>query len=161
MELQLPKDDMTTRREWLLKRNCSLTPRQTMWAFAVLCALSFGVALAFLLLLGTWIVVVFAIVEMAGVGAAFLHYARHAVDCEHIALADGCLLVEQFSAGTVRQTRLDPCWIRVIPPRHGSDMITLEARGVRVEIGRFATEPQRCRMALELRQGLRGRSLVS
>ena len=148
------------RQEWLLKRNCSLTPRQTMAAFAVLCALSFGIALAFLLLHGTWIVFAFAIVEMTAVAVAFLHYARHATDREHIALADGCLLVEQFSADVVRQTRLDACWTRISQSRHGHGMIALEARGIKVEVGRFATEEKRRQIAQELRRGLRGNSLV-
>lgn len=148
------------RQEWLLKRNCSLTPCQTMMAFAVLCALPFGTGLVIMLLHGTWIVLGFATVEMTAVAIAFLHYAQHATDREYIALDDGCLLIEQFSAGAVRQIRLDPCWIRVTSPRHGHDMIALEARGVRVEVGRFVTEQKRRQIAQELRQGLRSRSLV-
>lgn len=149
------------RQEWLLKRNCSLTPCQTMMAFAVLCMLSFGIALVVMLVLGTWIVLGFATVEMTSVALALLHYARHATDHEHIVLDDGCLLIEQFSAGTLRQTRLDTCWIRVASPPHGHGMIALEARDIRVEVGRFATEQRRRQIAQELRQGLRGRNKIS
>ena len=35
------------RQEWLLKRNCSMTPSQTMKAFVMLCALSFAVGVIF------------------------------------------------------------------------------------------------------------------
>ena len=77
---------MTT--TWILKRNCSLTPRQSAAAYALLCTGSFGVAL-FFLLQGYWIVLAFSLVEMAAVGWALLHYARHALDVERIALTDG------------------------------------------------------------------------
>jgi uncharacterized membrane protein len=147
-------------QEWLLRRNCSLTPRQTITALIVLCALPFAVGMMFLLLHGIWIVLGFATAEISAAAAAFLHYARHATDREHIALADGYLLVEQFSAGMVRQIRLDPCWTRVTPPRHMRDMVMLEARDVRIEVGRFLTRDKRLLLAQELRQGLIGRSLI-
>lgn len=148
------------RREWLLKRNCSLTPRQTFAVFAVLCASACAVGVAFMLLHGTWIVLGFAAVEISAIGAAFLHYARHATDHEHIALKDNCLLIEQFSAGAVLQIWLDASRIHVEPPHHARDMIVLEARGIRVEVGRFATDEMRRQVAQELRRGLRGCSLV-
>lgn len=150
-------DDHMDRQEWLLKRNCSLTPRQTIAAFAVLCALSFGIAFIVVLVHGTWLVFAFALAEMIAVAAAFLHYARHAMDCERIVLGDGCLLIEQSIAGRVQEIRLEPCWLHVTSPRNGRDMIALEARGVKVEIGRFITEQARQRIAKELRLGLHSR----
>lgn len=142
------------RHEWVLKRNCSLTPRQTITAFAVLCALSFAVGVAFMFLHGTWVVLGFAVIEMSAIAMAFLHYARHATDHEHIALNRNCLLIEKFIAGRVLQVRLDTSRIRVTPPRNGREMIVLESRGVRVEVGRFVPEAMRRQVALELRSGL-------
>lgn len=142
------------RNEWLLRRNCSLTPFQTMMAFAVLCVSSFGVATTFMLLHGTWVVLAFAVVEMSAVATAFVQYARHATDHEHIALNGNCLLVEQFDAGLIRQIRLDASSIRVMPPRNGCDMIVLESRGIRVEVGRFINAAMRHRVAQEMRSGL-------
>lgn len=141
-------------REWLLKRNCSLTPFQTIAAFAVLCASSFAVGVVFLVLHGAWLVLAFAVIEMAAVAMAFLHYARHATDHEHIALDGNCLLVERCDAGAVLQTRLDASRIRVMPPRNGRDMIVLESCGVRIEVGQFVNESVRRRVAQELRFGL-------
>ena len=139
-------------REWQLKRNCSLTPGQAIAAFAVLSASTLAVGVAFLVLHGTWIVLGFASAEISVIAAAFLHYARHATDREHIALAGNSLLIEQFDAGAVRQTRLDVYGIRITPPRHGRDMIVLEARGIKVEVGRFVTETTRRQIAGELRR---------
>ena len=146
--------------EWLLKRNCSLTPRQLAFAYAALCLMSFAVAIMFTLL-GAWYVLIFAVLEMSAVALAFLCYARHATDHEHIALQDGCLLVERSVAGQVQQTRMDPYWTRIAPPKRPQDLINLEARGVKIEVGRFVTPANRRRFAQELRHELRKSAFMS
>jgi uncharacterized membrane protein len=149
--------------ECTLQRNCSMTPRQVARAYAVLCALSLSVALAFLLQ-GFWLVLAFSLLELGCVGLALLLYARHALDRERISLSDDCLLVECVQADVRSQARLDPLWTRVLPgtgaagPRRA--LITLESRGVRVEVGRFVNEAQRRQVARELRLALRQVSVV-
>jgi uncharacterized membrane protein len=147
-------------REWHLKRNCSLTPRQLAKAYLLLCCGSFGIAVAFTMQ-GLWIVFAFAVVEMAAVGAALLHYARHALDREHIALTDRCLLVERVLGQRTEQVRLDPHWTRITVPESRRDLIELESKGTRVEVGAFVTDEQRQRIARELRRELRGASFLS
>jgi uncharacterized membrane protein len=141
-------------REWMLRRNCSLSPRQLGIAFAVLCALTLMVAAVFVLH-GAWIVLYFSVLELTVAAVAFLVYARHATDYEHLALMEGCLLIEQVQAGNVRQARLDPCWTHIVFPPRPRALINLEARGVSVEIGRYVTESKRRQIAQELRQALR------
>jgi uncharacterized membrane protein len=151
--------------EWTLPRNCSLTPRQVARAYAVLCAMSLAVALAFFLR-GVWIVLAFSLLELSCVGLALLIYARHATDRERISLSDACLLVECIQADVRSQARLDPLWTRVLPPaelapaRTRQALITLESRGVRVEVGRFVNETRRRQVARELRQALRQVSVM-
>jgi uncharacterized membrane protein len=141
------------KREWLLRRNCSLTPAQTGMAFGLLCLLPLAVGCVFVWL-GHWVVLLFALAETAAAAAAFLHYARHAADYEHVVLTAGCLLVERVSGGEVNQTCFEPCWTRVaVPPRSGA-LIALESRGRRVEIGCYAMEAQRQAFARELRMAL-------
>ena len=139
--------------EWLLKRNCSLSPRQLAFAYAILFLLSLAVAGIFVLL-GAWIVLAFAILEMAGAALAFLHYARHATDHEYIALVDGCLLIERVQAGRIRQFRVDPHSTRIAAPKRSQDLIDLEARGVKIQVGRFVTAAKRRQFAQELREEL-------
>lgn len=142
------------RREWLLKRNCSLSPRQLALAYAILVALSSAVAVGAFILHGVVQILLFSILEMAGAALAFLHYARHATDHEHISLMDGYIQVEQVLATHVLETRLDSTWARIISP-HGHGLVRLEARGVKVEVGRFVTEERRRQFAKELQQELR------
>ena len=152
--------------ECTLQRNCSLTPRQVARAYALLCSVSLTVALAFFLH-GVWIVLAFSLLELSCVGLAMLLYARHALDRERIALTDSCLLVECVQADRRSQARLDPLWTRVLPPAEGGPpagarraLITLESRGVRVEVGRFVNEAKRRQVARELRQALRQVSVM-
>jgi uncharacterized membrane protein len=146
------------KHEWLLKRNCSLSPRQLALAYAVLCAGALGIALVFMLQ-GVWFVFAFALLELAGIACALLHYARHALDHEHIALTERCLLVERVRAGHSEQVRLDPAWTRIsMPDRRRKPLIELESCGVKVEVGRFVTEATRQQVAMELKRELRAAS---
>jgi len=152
--------------ECTLQRNCSMTPRQVARAYALLCAFSLAVALAFFLQ-GVWMVLAFSLLEMSCVGLALLLYARHALDRERIVLSNDCLLVECVQAERHSQSRLDPLGVRVLTGldaaagdrRARRALITLESRGVRVEIGRFVNEAQRRQVARELRHALRQISL--
>jgi uncharacterized membrane protein len=145
-----------SRQEWVLKRNCSISPRQLAGVYAVLCGMSLIVAVLFTLR-GAWYVLGFAMLEMSVVGGAFLLYARHATDREHIALIDGCLLVELIQAGRVCRFRLIPHCTRVNLPvaqNRVIGLVSLESNGVRVEVGRFLTEWERHRLVQELQHAL-------
>ena len=148
-------------REWTLQRNCALSPRQVAIAYAVLCSGSLAVSLAVLLLHGIWVVLAFSLLELALVGLALLIYARHALDREHIALSEACLLVDCVEADRHEQARLDPLWTRVsVGDERQRPLIKLESRGVKVEVGRFVTEARRRQVERELRQALRSVSAM-
>ena len=147
-------------REWLMKRNCSMTPRQALLVYALLCAATLGIAMVFTWR-GAWMVLAFAMLETAAVGAALLHYCRHALDHERVRLADGCLLVEHADGLRRREVRLDPTHARVSLPDTGMrTLVVIEARGVRVEIGRFLTPSARLELVRALKAALRGASLL-
>lgn len=96
-----------------------MSPRQLGIAYLAVCTMSLLVA-AFFTANGAWYILGFSLLELLCVGAAFLLYARHATDREHISLADGCLLIEVVQVEQVRQFRLDPRRTRVEPPVSGS-----------------------------------------
>ncbi len=141
-------------REWILKQNCSISPRQLAKAYAGLCAASFIVATYFTLH-GAWLVLVFAVLEMTAVAAAFLYFGRHATDREHIALSDAGLIVELVRAEQTRRFRMDPRVTHVEMPGFKHSLIGLEANGARVEVGRFLTDRKRHEFARELIAELR------
>ena len=136
-----------------MRRNCAIAPRQLGFFYAILCATSFAVAIGFTLR-GAWFVLLFAVLEMSAVAIAFLIYARHATDREHIAMLDDYLLVELIQAQEVRQFKLDLRSIRIAVQETNKGLINIEALGTRVEVGQFLTEWKRREFVLELRQEL-------
>jgi uncharacterized membrane protein len=71
---------------WMLRRNCSLTPKQLVGIFGSLAGLSLAFA-AYWASRGAWVVVPFAVAECLALGVAFLVYARHACDHERVVLS--------------------------------------------------------------------------
>ena len=146
--------------EWLLKRNCSLSPRQAAQAYGMLCAFLLVIGLGFTLR-GAWWVLAFALIEASATVLALLHYARHACDREHIVLSESCLLVERIEAEQVRAIRLDPYWTRIAIPDRRRRLIELESRGTKVAVGGFVSEEAREQVAAEMRNALRARSFLT
>ena len=154
-----PPEPCAAPAEWLMKRNCSLTPRQALLVYVLLCCATLGIALVFLLR-GAWMVLAFALLESAAVGAALLHYSRHALDHECLRLEGCCLLVEQADGGKRREVRLDPAYTRVsLLDTRMRSLVLIEARGEQVEVGRFLTPPARAELVRTLRLALGAASL--
>ena len=141
------------RQEWIMKRNCSIAPYQLGQVFAILCAASLTVALAFTLR-GAWYILCFAVLELSVVGFAFLIYARHATDREYIALVDDYLLVEFVCAEKIRRFRLNVATLRIHHTASHRNLIRLESSGMRVEVGQYLTQWKRREFAQELERAL-------
>jgi uncharacterized membrane protein len=150
----VPRDLLIHRREWILRRNCSLTPRQTLLAYALLLALSLGIG-GTCALNGAPLVLAFSALDMSAVTAAYLYYSCHALDHERIVLHDGGLLVERTVGTRVQRTHLDPARTRVRAPARAGDLVTLATRGTEVRIGAPLPLPCRAAFARELENELR------
>ena len=139
---------------WFLKRNCSVTPGQLGWLYASLCVVSLGIAGIFWMQ-GARMILPFAWVELAGVGAAFLAYARHAGDGEKISLQGRQLVVELENAGQLRRSEFNRDWVRVEPVAGDRSLIELSGQGRRVNVGRYVRPELRPALAQEIRRALR------
>ena len=140
---------------WFLKRNCSVTPAQLGWMYASLCAVSLGIAF-FFWFQGALLILPFAWLELAGVGIAFLVYARHAGDGERISLEGRQLVVELESAGQLQRAEFNRDWVRVEPGAGERSLIELSGQGRKVNVGRFVRPELRPVLAQEIRRALRG-----
>lgn len=123
------------KREWDLRLNCAIAPRQLDLFYVILCATSLTVAIGFTLR-GAWFVLLFTVVEMSAVAVAFLICARHARDREHIVMMDDYLLVELIQAQQVRRFKIDLRSIRIAARDNSKGLVRLEALGTRVDVGR-------------------------
>lgn len=147
-------DGSASRIDWLLKRNCSITPRQLFGVYLSLCALSLVIASGF-----AWIgaspVLAFAGIELLLVGMALLMYARHATDQERITLAGSRLCVEHQHGTQTSRSVFRAAWVRVEPLSSDRSLIEVGADGHTARIGRYLRPELRQPLAQELRAALR------
>jgi len=140
--------------QWLLKRNCSITPRQMAGFYVSFCVLSLGIAAMFWTQ-GATLVLPFAWLEVLAVGVALVLYARHATDRENIRLQAGRLTVEHVSGRTTHRAEFAPAWVRIEPEHGDGSLVELSGQGQRIAVGRFVRPELRRQLADELRWALR------
>ncbi len=141
--------------QWLLKRNCSVTPAQLLALFASLSVVSLGIA-TFFWFQGATLIMPFAWAELIAVGIAFTVYARHARDGETISLQGGQLVVEQQTAGRLQRAEFNREWVRVEPKNGDGSLIEVSGQGRLVRVGRHVRPELRPALAREIRFALRG-----
>jgi uncharacterized membrane protein len=139
---------------WFLGRNCSVKPAQLGWLYLSLCLVTMGIA-AFFWFQGALLVLPFASLELAAVGVAFLVYARHAADREHILLTGRRLVVELENAGRLERAEFHRDWVRVEPATDDRSLIEVSGQGRRVIVGRYVRPELRPVLAREIRRALR------
>ena len=141
-------------KDWTMKRNCSVSPRQYVIFFASLALVSLAIAVL-LWLNGAWLVLPFTGIELVVVGGAFAIHARHAVDYERIRLYPNRLVIEQVSADRLTQFEFNPRWVQIEPGATPRDHIKLVSRGQTIMIGQHLAQYRRAQFAGELRMWLR------
>jgi uncharacterized membrane protein len=139
---------------WLLKKNCSITPRQLMGVYVALSVLSLGIGAGFWLH-GATLVLPFTGVELLALAIAMAFHARHAADAEEIRLGRHTLSVVCRRGGRVERMEFQPAWVRVEPERGDRSLIEMSGEGRRIAVGRFVRPELRRQLADELRWALR------
>jgi uncharacterized membrane protein len=144
---------------WIIKRNCSASPRQLAFVFASIVLVSFAFGAAFAVH-GLWLVLPFVGLELLAVAAAFFCYGRHAADFERIEFDAGQIRVERHEGGQIDEAQIAVPWARVEIDEVGRGWmrrvrLSIVSRGERIEVGRHLSDPRRRRLAQELRQALR------
>jgi uncharacterized membrane protein len=149
----LLKDAEPVLRDWLMKRNCSVSPRQFVLFYASL-AMSSLVIAGLVVIRGAWPVLPFTGIELLVVGVAFLIHARHTIDYERIRLYPNRLVIEQMSAQRLTQYEFNPRWVRVEHGASPRDPIKIVSRGQAVVVGMHLPHYRRASFAGELRSAL-------
>ncbi|GAA7763211.1 MAG: DUF2244 domain-containing protein [Burkholderiaceae bacterium] len=136
--------------DWLMKRNCSLTPRQAGWFYFSIVCFSTAIAVFFAVWLGAWLVLPFAGLELLGLGIALLAYARHAADYERVSVTDGMLVVETASASRITREVFNPRWVRVELGESFRAPVVLRSDKRSVQVGLYLDPYRRRKFAQEL-----------
>ncbi len=139
---------------WVMRRNCSLAPRQLFAAYCAICLVSLSIAVVFAWF-GAVPVLYFAGLELALLGLALLVYARHAADHETITLKNSTLAVEHHCGSRVERAEFRADWLRVEPAQGQGSLLELSGAGRRTFVGRYLRPEWRQMLARELRQALR------
>ena len=140
--------------QWLLKRNCSITPGQLVAVYLSLCVVSLLIG-AFFYAQGAPLVLAFTALELAVVGAALLLLVRHAGDHETLTLSGRSLQVQQRYASREESTEFTADWLTVEPAAGQGSLVELSGRGQTIRVGRFLRPELRAAFACELRLALR------
>ena len=146
-----PAEDGSVR--WLLKRNCSISPRQLLAFYLSLLVLVLTISGA-LWMNGAPLVLPFAGIELIGVGLALLVYARHAADIEQLVLRPNRLTVECRLGARCDRAEFAPPHVRVEPRWDERSLIELSGQGRTIAVGRFVRPELRRALADELRAAL-------
>jgi uncharacterized membrane protein len=136
--------------QWVLKRNCALTPRQLGGWFGSLALVSLLLAAVFAAR-GAWLVFPFSLVEICALGYAFVWWSRHAGDYERIVITADLLSVETSSGQRVQRVEHRPAWARVEYDGARREPIRIVAGGDSIDVGNFVPEDRRGALARELR----------
>jgi len=144
----------TAGMQWVMRRNCSITPRQLVAVYLSLCVVSLGISIAFWIV-GAPAVLAFAGLELLMLGAAFALYARHATDCETITLAGRELAIEHRYGQGVERASFRAEWVRVEPASDDGSLVEVSGEGRHTRVGRYVRPEWRAQLAQELRLALR------
>jgi len=141
--------------EWILKRNCSLSPVHLATWFGVLAFLSLAISLAFAAM-GAWMVVPFAVLEISALGVAFVMFGRHAADYERIVAEPGKLTIETSLGPRLNRVEQSADWFRVEYSGRPRDLVQVVTARQSLPVGRFAPANVRPQLAHELRHVFTG-----
>lgn len=140
-------------REWLLRRNCMLTPTQLALFMVTAALLSLSVALAWGLA-GVWWVLPFALIEIAGLFIAFFVYSRHAADLDRVIVGAEKVVVEVVDGSKRSRFECPNERVRIAYSRGKKSLIQMRLDSKNWPIGRFVPEPQREALAKEIAKAL-------
>ena len=134
-----------------LKRNCSISPAGLACVFAALAIAVLAIGAGFALL-GAWLILPFAGLEVLLLAGAFLLQARHATDYERIELAGDRLRIDVADGARTARYDLDARRVRI-----AMDEGALVLRGPRqtLQLGRHLDAAARVAFAAELARRLR------
>ncbi len=142
--------DSSAKRLWPLTRNCSLSPRQVAFAYALLSTVSLVIALAFFAA-GVPLVLLFCGLELLAVALALLMWARHVGEGEVVSLRDAVVSIDRRHGSKQERHEFPAAWTRVV---ENDACVLLTCGSRRIEVGAQVAWPLRRRFAQEMRLAL-------
>lgn len=136
------------------KPNCSLSTRGMKIVIAIIAFTSFAIGLAFSVI-GAWMVLPFAGLEIFVVAYAFYYVNQHSSDFESLTIEDDELAIEKKELTTVSRVVFNRHWARVVIREYpsGDHGLFIRSHGKEVSFGkRFLNDEQRLVLAEQLKR---------
>src|SRR5690242_10709239 len=143
----------TAEYSYTARRNNSLSASGRLLVFALILAVSVGIATAFSLIFGAWPILPYAGLEMLVLYCAFRYIDRHSSDYEQVTIRGSTIAIEVHEGRRVQRLELNRYWARVVCDSEGN-RLTLRSHGREIEVGRHLCDDQRLEMARNLRRQL-------
>ena len=139
----------------LAKRNCSLKSEERWRAFWLIATVSAIIAGGFAIV-GAWLILPFAGLEVGALWLAFHLLDAGADDFERLTIDGDRLIVEQHDRGQKRIFEMNRLWAHVVVRKENAKLQTaLRYQGGEIEFGRHLTDEARGEVASRLREQLR------
>ena len=136
-------DKIETQREWILKKNCTLSPSQFGSAVSFVGGLSLLIATIWAIK-GVWLVLPFAFAECLALMIAFFVYSRHATDFERVTLTNSEICVESEIGGMLKSIKLPRSWVRARFERdEANGLVLLNSGSTELKLGQFVSLKKR------------------
>ncbi len=156
VDIERTSDDYQCR--FVLRPNRSLSWRGSLWFFFSLAFISGCVAIG-LTLLGFWLILPFAGLELLALGSGLYVVACRCYECEVISISEDSIHIERGRGHPHQHWTVGRGWARVVlercPKAWYPSRLLIRSHGRAVEVGRFLEEQERERLADELTRSLR------
>ena len=130
-------------KEWVLKKNCTLSPKQFGTAILFVGGLSLIIATMWALH-GVWAILPFALLECLALAIAFFVYSRHATDFEKVVLTTNEIQVEREIGGMTKITSIPRIWARArFKKNEGDGLIFFNSGNTELQVGQFVSIKKR------------------
>lgn len=142
------------KRVWMMRRNCSFSPKQ-LGLFYLAQSLFALIVASFFWWRGVWLVMPFTLIELSVLAILLLIYARHTSDYESVKLENGFIEVQSQKASVHQLISWNAVWVSIYPELNERQLMTLRYQGKVQEFGKFLTVAQRYQLLKEIQHELK------
>jgi uncharacterized membrane protein len=136
--------------------NCSLSAASTLCVFSLIALVTLGISLGFALL-GAWLVLPFAGLELLVLWLCFRHVWHHVHDFERLVIDNDKVIVDMHDPQSDSHFELNSCWAQVVMdmlPDGECRRLALRSHGKEIEFGRLLNSRERLDLGLNLKARL-------
>lgn len=136
--------------------NCSLSAASTLCVFSIIAFVTLGISLSFALL-GAWLVLPFAGIELVVLWLCFRHVWRHVHDFERLVIDNDKVIVDMHDPQSDCHIELNSYWAQVVMdmlPDGECRRLALRSHGKEIEFGRLLNSRERLDLGLNLKARL-------